>query len=320
MKKVTRRNFLRAAASSAAAITATMLVGCDGGKNKEELASVTASESLPAESNSAELADEPEVVENDVSDELGVWTLEECKEQGGLYYKTDDDRFILYNEFQCTKDIGDESYTVLANMNVYDKAIATPVNTLCFFMWPEYKSDNFWTMAYRIIGNGWMPTIVFPGDEEYRFVTSLYVSEDREEVELFSRYGMTNFKNLWIKTINGETAGTSKEIVPIVDYGVGGDVKAFSENMKGQLVTFGYVEGTTLTEQECYMGEFFGIYSNKVEDSWTPVITPTTDGYVTLEYPEDAENEEGLYILEIGVQEGNNKTVKRNRTLLNLKH
>lgn len=320
MKKITRRNFLRAAASSAAAITATMLVGC-GEENKEERKSAaTSTESMPAESDSADITDSPEAAASDVSDELGVWTLEECKEQGGLYYKTEDDHFIPYNEFQCTKDIGDKSYTVLANMNVYDRAVATPVNTLYFFMWPEYKSDNFWVTAYRIVGSGWMPTIVFPGDDEYRFVTSLYASEDDEEIELFSRYGMTDYRNLWIKTINGEKAGTSKEIVTIVDYGVGGNVKAFSENMKGQTVAFGYVEGTTLTEQECYIGEFFGIYSNTLEDCLDPIITPTTDGYVILDYTGSLENEEGLYILEIGILEGNNKTVKRNRTLLNLKH
>lgn len=39
MKKVTRRNFLRAAASSAAAITATMLVGCDDGGSGNSTAS-----------------------------------------------------------------------------------------------------------------------------------------------------------------------------------------------------------------------------------------------------------------------------------------
>ena len=39
MKKITRRNFLRAAASSAAAITATMLVGCDDGGSGNSTAS-----------------------------------------------------------------------------------------------------------------------------------------------------------------------------------------------------------------------------------------------------------------------------------------
>ena len=39
MKKVTRRNFLRVAASSAAAITATMLVGCDDGGSGNSTAS-----------------------------------------------------------------------------------------------------------------------------------------------------------------------------------------------------------------------------------------------------------------------------------------
>ena len=39
VKKITRRNFLRAAASSAAAITATMLVGCDDGGSGNSTAS-----------------------------------------------------------------------------------------------------------------------------------------------------------------------------------------------------------------------------------------------------------------------------------------
>lgn len=296
---------MRVAASSAAAVTATVLVGC--GEKTEASASSAVSES-PASGSSS--ADKPTKV---------GWSLEECQELGGLYYKTDDDRFITYNGADCVKDIGDEANTVLASLAVYDRAIETPVHTLYFFMWPEYKSDNFHIMTYKIVASGWMPMIVFPGDDKQRLVTSLYVSESQKEIEFFSRYGMTNFKNLWVKTIDGEQAYTSKDIVTIKDKGSVEPIKTFSDDMKGQKVTFGYAEGTMLTEQECYINEFFGIYGNLMEYVVDPTITPTTDGYAILDYSGIQEKEEGLYVLNIGVSEGNNKTVKNYCTLLNLK-
>ena len=306
MKKISRRNFLKIAASSTAAVTAAMLVGC------KETSSSTAVRSAISDSTASPSSNSTAPAENAAdSAASGYWTLEECREEGGLFCKTADDRFVPFNNFDCVRDIGDLTGVVEAYIDTYDAAVSTPVDSVCFFMLPEFKSSTFWVYAYRINETGWMPSMLFPGNPNYRMVTQLYRSESDGQVHFFSTYGISNYEDLWIRTIDGVPAAQSPDIVTLIDYG-SGKVEAFSNDAKGKWITLGYAEGTTLTEQDCQLSVFYGRYGSKIGDGFKPEVTPTTDGYAILDF---ASGEEGLYALDIGIQGGASK-----HTLVYVKH
>lgn len=306
--------FLKSLSLSAAAVTAAALVGCKETSSSASSSSSSAgsvSSLAASESNStAESASSSEPLSDPVETEY--WTLEECKEEGGLFYKTEDSFFLPYNNFDCVRDIGDYARTVEAYIDTYDAAVTNPLDSLCFFMWPEYKSSTFAAYVYKIIATGWMPSIIFPGDTSYRMVTSLYPSESNQQVHFFSEYSLTNYRDLWVQTVDGEEAYQSKDIVTLIDYGYGNKVNAFSDDAKGKWLTLGYAEGTTLTEQDCQLCLFFGICSNLSEDYVSVDVTPTRDGYAILDF---SSAEEGLYVLGLSV-----KDAKTKHTLLSVKH
>ena len=304
MKKIARRKFLKVITFSTAALAAATLTGC-----KEPSSSVNSTSSFaPSESDSAaEFTSSSELLTDPI--EAEYWTLEECKDEGGLYYKIDDDLFLPYNNFDCAKDIGDYARTVEAYIDTYDAAVNTPLDSLCFFMWPEYKSSTFGAYVHKITATGWMPSIIFPGDTSYRMVTSLNPYESTQQVQFFSRYALTNYIDLWVRTIDGEDAYQSEDIVTLIDYGYGSKVNAFADDAKGKWITLGYTEGTTLTEQDCRLSMFLGIYS---EHFVNIDATPTRDGYAILDF---SSLDEGMYVLCLWI-----KDAKEKYTLLSVKH
>lgn len=316
MRKLTRRKFIQIVGAASTVMAAGLLTGCgdaaSSASSSEPVSSSISSSVSSSESASSEVFEE--TTSSSVAEENEIYTLEECQEEGGLYEKVGEDAFVPYNEFGCGMGYGQMGNAVMGFFDRYDTAREKSVDKeLCFFMWPEYSANTFSVGGYKINEIGFMPKMYLPGGDEYRMITEIYRTKQDERVTFWSSYGQFDNQKVEILTINGESAYESDKIVGIKKYEASNDViYTFSEADKGEKVTLGYAEGTTLVEQDVWLSMFYGIYSNASEDCISPTITPTRDGYAILDF---SECREGLYAFNIWVNGGAQKT-----TLMTISH
>lgn len=320
MRKLTRRKFIQIVGAASTVMAAGLLAGCgdaaSSASSSEPVSSSISSSVSSSESASSEVLEETtssSVAEKSEIYKL-IYTLEECQEEGGLYEKIGEDAFVHYNEFGCGTGYGQKGNAVMGYFGRYDTAREKSVDKeLCFFMWPEYSTSTFSVGGEKINEIGFMPKMYLPGGDEYRMITEIYRTKQDERVTFWSSYGQFDNQKVEILTIDGEPAYESDKIVGIKKYEASNDViYTFSEADKGEKVTLGYAEGTTLVEQDVWLSMFYGICSNASEDCIRPTITPTKDGYAILDF---SECREGLYTLTIGISNVGSKT-----TLMTISH
>lgn len=273
----------------------------------EEEESAYSAESIAESAESVESAESTASSAEGPQEETG-FTVEECKNFGGVFRILPNGTFLVYNTFRGQLD--QEWHTISIETLHYNMAMHRPIDQLYFYMWPEYSENSYGAFLFPITGDNFFPSLSVPGEDGTWTVESVQWNGSSDDDISFRLSQKSDLAYMKIDTIDGAPANTVPFKRVLDDF----YWYAFPESYKDKTITLGYAAGTTLTEQTCVVDHYLGTYNSRSLSTSTDdfTITPTTDGYAVMDLQDVPE---GLYVLEISISGG-----PQYATLVNVAH